>query len=784
MRIFKNRFRILKKDRLFSLVNILGLSIGMFCFLITSLYVKDELTFDRWHINADRIYMSTLQMQREDGELFNVSPSNALTQALKEESPEVIQTANISRNNWVQYKSGEEWVRSKEFYYSTPTLFQVFDFSLKYGNADTALAGSSGVIISSEMAESLFQDENPMNQVISFKGIGELTVSGVLNPVPKNSHLQFDFIAPTSHPKSRYVDNLDDWEYGVGFSYFLLKEDYQLDNLNRDAGLLLERNGKQDLADNYDFLKFSDLYLNQKTGRYGNYKFGGQMKYVYIFTLIGVLILVVACFNYINLATSASIRTTKQMGIKKVIGASRYSLIASRMLETLFLAFFALVFAIISVELSLKSVNELIGKNLSFNLLQTPSLLALPAIALLLVMIISGIYPALTLSSFNLSSVLRGVLPKSNSGIFKKSLIVLQFTICSGLLVAALAIRGQADFLINIDKGYNQKNIMTMSLYQEGQKLNYDAVKNKLEGIPQIEIISASPFPVFPPPAPMVIETEGRKIPMTFYVGSADKNFNEMFQLEFLEGNDFSNIPDSELKKVAIINETAKKRLGLNPAIGMKLPNGKRVVGVVKDFFYSSAKQEIQPASIIYSPRNFNNIQVLYRAGNKTDVQGQIELALKDFGLESSPILQEVEGAFNGPNYYDAELTLKIIFNVLTAMVVLVAFLGLFALASFESSAREKEMGIRKVLGAGFLQLIKTLNRQFLWLIMTAFLLALPVTFYLLERWLEAFPYRLEGLTSFGLMSIVMITVMAAVILVIHSYFSIQKNPVDVLRNE
>ncbi|MGW8124091.1 ABC transporter permease [Roseivirga echinicomitans] len=785
MKYFKTTFRSLKREKAFTLINLIGLSIGMFCFLVTALYVKDEVTFDRWHKNADQIYMATFHMQREDGEPFNVSPSYALFNALKKESPEVINAVNIDRNGWDNYKLGEEWIQTKDLYFTSSELFEVFDFSLKYGDSKTALNEPLSVVISSEVAETLFPGENPIGKNISLKNLGDLSVLGVLKPIPKNSHLQFDFIASINHPKSRYSNVLDDWVYGKGFSYFLLREGYSLDKLLRDTEELLERNGQKELAKNYDFLKFSDLYLSQKTGRYGNYMFGGQKKYIYIFSLIGGLILFVACFNYINLATSSSINTTKQMGIRKVIGASRSGLIANKMLETLFLAFFSLVIALIGVEIALPYVNELIGKQLTFNLVESPDLIALPALVLIVVVLISGIYPAVVLSSFNLSSVLRGVSRTSKSGIFKKSLIVLQFTICSGLLVAALAIRGQADFLINMDKGYNEENIMSMSLYQEGQKLNYETLKGKLLTIPQIEAITSSPLPIFPPPPPpSIVEIDGKKFAIFFLTGAADKNFNEMFQLEILEGTDFSQVPDSELSEVAIINETAKKKLGLNPAIGAKLPSGKRVIGVVNDFFYQSAKNEIDPASIEYSPRNFNNIQFSYREGNKDQVLAQVELSLKDFGLKSTPILSEVSGVFDDQSYYEAEATLKKIFNLLTGTVILVAFLGLFALASYETNAREKEIGIMKVLGANYLHLLKALNKHFFWLMFLAFAISLPVTFYLVEKWLQAFPYRLESLGSFGLTSVLTITTIAAIILGFHCYFSAQKNPVDVLKNE
>ncbi|KYG73570.1 MULTISPECIES: ABC transporter permease [Roseivirga] len=782
----KTGYRGFKRQKLYSLVNLSGLAIGMFCFLITALYVKDELTFDRWHENADNIFMSSLEMQREDGEKFKVRPSYALLKALKEESSEVVSAVNISRNNWKYYQLGEEWVQTEQFYYSSPELFEVFDFSLKYGNETTALSEPTDVVISSELAESLFSGENPLDKMISIQGQGELKVVGVLNPIPANSHLRFDMVASINNPGSRYKRSEGEWVYGTGYNYFLLKGDYKLDKLYEDTKTILARNGAEDIAANYEFLKFSELYLKQQTERFNRDMFGGQMKYVYIFSLIGTLILLVACFNYINLTTSASISRSKEMGIRKVIGASKTSLVSNKMVETLFVSFWSLVLAIIAVEMTLPYINSLIGKSLSFNVLQSPSQLVLPVVLLIVVMLISGVYPAFMLSSINLSTVLRGAQPKTKAGLFKKSLIVFQFIICSGLLIAALAIRSQADFLINIDKGYNEENIMSMSVRQEGQRLEYEVLKNKLESIPQIEVVTSATLPIFPPPPPpSMVEIEGRMFAMTFFTGFVDRNFNEIFQLEFLEGVDFTQVPESELGNAAIINETAKKKLALNPALGAKLPDGSKVVGVVKDFFFDTAKSEIQPASLTYYPRGFYNVQFSFRAGNKADVMAQVEMAMKqEFGLKSAPSMTELKTITQGFNFYDAETTLKTIFNMLTGMVILVAFLGLFAMATFESNAREKELGIRKVLGANYFHILKTLNKHFVGLMVVAFLVSIPTTFYLVEEWLQAFPYRIEGLGSFGISSVAIIVLIATLILGAHSYLSTRKNPTEVLRNE
>tara|TARA_R110001592_G_scaffold345761_2_gene637825 strand:- start:1021 stop:1992 length:972 start_codon:yes stop_codon:yes gene_type:complete len=323
---------------------------------------------------------------------------------------------------------------------------------------------------------------------------------------------------------------------------------------------------------------------------------------------------------------------------------------------------------------------------------------------------------------------------------------------------------------------------MTFSLYQEGRSLDYQTVRNALEAIPQIEKITSTPLPSFPPGPPSMLKLNGIMVPLTIYSGPVDSDFNNLFEFEFLEGTDFSALPKSQLDSVVIINETARKKLRLDPAIGAKMPSGKTVVGVVKDFHFGSAKYVIEPVELYYKPKDFRNIQFSYRAGDKEAVKGHVALALSKLGVTGEPSIQEIKGYFEP--YYKKEAQLVTIFDVLTIMVITVAFLGLFALSSFENKLREKEIGIRKVLGATYLHLIQTLNKRFTWLITVAMIISLPLTYYGIQKWITDFPYHLENLSPFFIQAIIMVGALALTVLGLHSYFSAQKNPVDVLKNE
>uniref|UniRef100_UPI004048D2BA ABC transporter permease n=2 Tax=Roseivirga sp. TaxID=1964215 RepID=UPI004048D2BA len=779
----KTGFRSFKREKFFALVNLIGLTLGMFCFLVTALYVKDELTHDKWHKNAENIYFSVITMDKGGGVVFNLYPSVLIVDALKEESPGVENAVNISSEASAEFKVGEEWVTTKHFFQSQSALFDVFDFDLKYGNKVTALEAPESVILSSELAETYFPGRNPVGEFLEFKNKGTKKISGVLKPIPSNSSLQFDMISPINMEEEPYKYGANNWSTGAGLNYFLLKEGYSVEKLQADLKTILSRNKVEDhISDGYSFRSFADSYMKGETMRNFDNMFGGQMKYVYIFSLIGGLMLLVACFNYINLTTARSFARSKDIGIRKVIGASRSRLVFSQMGETLFIAFAALVVAMIGLELMLPSINMLIGKKLDIDIVQSPGVLLLPIGLLLLVVAISGIYPAVTVSGFNLSAILKGSTPRSGGNLLRKSLVVLQFLICTGLLSGALIIRGQANHMMNMDLGYNAADIMSIGLDKAGLLEKYPELRAELQAIPQIEKVTGSPLPNLNSVYFFDIGEGEEKIQLSAFFGNADKDFNELFGLEILQGSDFSQLTESELATAVLVNETTVKSIGWEDPIGKELAEGLKIVGVVKDFHYQSARSTIGSAVIKYSQDEIRNLQFKFRHGDKEAVEAQVAQVFKDFGVEQPIEMKEVDSFF--AESYAREEKLVNIFDVLTGFLMAIAFLGLFALSTFENQLREKEIGIRKVLGAGYLQLVGTLNRRFLVLIIIALVASVPVSYYLINQWLTSFPYRIESLVPYFIYSIGGVIVLSLTILSVHSYMNAQKNPVNVLRNE
>lgn len=780
----KQGIKGLKRERFFALVNILGLSLGMFCFLVSSLYVKDELTHDKWHKNAERIYLPQQSLITGNGSI-NLMPSYAIGPAWKAESPGVLDVVNISFAKSSKYTVNGVEYNTDELFYSSSALFTVFDFSLKFGDEMEALEEPNGIVVSHEMARKHFRSQNPLGEFIDLEGLGIYQVTGVLDKIPSNSHLQFEFIIPIDFTKGDYKDLETNWQFGSGLHYLLLAENYSIQQLSEDTKALLKKNKDQRSEFEFTFNKFSELYLKGRTVRNTSGMFGGQEKYIIIFSIVGVLMLLVASFNYINLTTSRSFSRAKDLVVRKILGASRGRLVRFQLGETLFVAILALILTIISLEGTLPSINNLIGKNLSLDIGADPSVLFLPIAVLLIVVLLSGIYPALVASKFNLADSLKGNSPKAKGTIIRKSLMVLQFAICTGVLASALVIRYQANYMIEKDLGYNTQNLISIDLRRGNMYDKKSAFKSELERSSQIELISSGPIPSSGGALIMDIGEGEEKTQQFISFGSADTGFIKIGGMEMVAGSDFSAFEESQLENAVMINEAALNLFGLDieDAINQVIPNTKyKLVGVIKDYHFSSTKSKISPLLINYDLEQISNLLLRFKAGNKDNVIAHAQTIWDDLGATEEFKYNLIETHFD--DAFEREEALVSIFDGLTVMLILIASLGLFGLSVFESQLKEKEMSIRKVLGASQLMLIQYLNRNFLFLIGFALVIAVPVTQYMITGWLEDFPYRIESTYSIFAISCGIVLGLALLMLTFQGVRTARKNPVDVLRNE
>ena len=775
---------IIRRDRGFSLVNIFGLSLGIFFFLLTALYVKDEVTHDQWHSKGKQIYLPK-QSMAANGMSVMLMPSYAIGQGWVDESPGVLDYTNISYAQTLTYKIGEREFETKKFFYTNSGLFRVFDFGLKLGDEATALEEPDGLVISSEMANKHFGTDNPLGQILDFGASGTYKVTGVLNPIPSNSHLQFEMLAPIRFDLGPYQGLETNWQFGSGLHYLLIQEGYDLEKLEEETNAMVTKHRGEGPALEFSFEPFEELYLGGGTVRTAEGMFAGQRKYLIIFSITGFLMLLVASFNYINLTTARSFSRARDFAVRKVMGASKGQIIRLQLVETVLISLVAMVIAIIALEMSLPGINGLIGKSLSLNVSIQPEIILIPAAVLLIVVLISGIYPAIIGSQFSIASALKGNQPKSRGNLIRRVLIVMQFVICAGVLSSSLIIRSQADFLIKKDLGYNSKNVLNVRLMGEGQSDRYDELKAELERSPMLEGVAAAPIPTSYGLMFMEVGEGAEKTNQMISYGTADIGFVEMFELAMVSGKDFASSTETEREKGILINEAAleftehdKESIIGEKLEGMESP----VLGVLKDFHFSSTKNKIGPLMVRYAPGEFGSINLKYRNGEEEQVIAHLLAVWDQFEFKDAPEYKVVEHYFD--NTLERENLLVSIFDVLTIALVLVSALGLFALAVLESQLKQKEMSIRKVLGANTLNLLQKLNQRFMWLIVIALVVSVPITQLLIGNWLQAFPYRIESTYSFFALSSMVVLLMALLMLTIQGLMRLRENPADVLRNE
>lgn len=780
----KSGIKSLRRERYYAFLNILGLGLGIFCFLLTSLYVKDELTHDKWHTNAENIYLPQQLLETPGGSMM-LMPSYAIGQAWADENPGVKDFVNISFEQTKNYKIGEEEFTTKQLFSTSSGLFRIFDFSLERGDEAKALEQPDGIVISHEMADKHFSGENPMGELIEVESLGTYKVTGVLKPIPSNSHLQFEFLVPIDFTKAPYKGVENNWQFGSGLHYLLIEENYDLDQLSQETAEMIKKHTGSEASLSFQFNRFSELYMKGKTIRSGNSMFGGQEKYVVIFSVIGALMLLVAAFNYINLTTSRSFARAKDFAIRKVVGASKARLVAIQLGETFFITLLGLVIAVITLELTMPSINGLIGKNLTLNIQRDPSVLILPAAVLVLVVLLSGLYPALIGSRFNLSNTLKGKTPNSKGSLIRKALIVVQFTICTGVLASALIIRFQANHMINMDLGYNTENIVSIDMRRANMFEKNQAFRNELQRSALIDDMSSGPIPTSDGAMFIDIGEEGNKTKQFFSYGSADQGFVRIAGLKMLAGLPFESFQDSELNNAILLNKAACEMLGYSPEQAIEeivAGTDFRIVGVVDDFHTNSTKTKIRPMMIKFAPDQLSNVLLRFKAGNQDEVIAYAESIWKQLGATEPIKYDVIENYFD--NAFKREEALISIFDGLTIMLITVAGLGLFALAVFESQIREKELCIRKVLGANPFALLRNLNMRFVLLIGLAMIISIPITQYLIKGWLEGFPYRIDSTSLYFALSSGFVLLLAVVMLTLQGVNSVRKNPAEVLRNE
>ncbi len=822
----KIAYRTLKRNKGYTFINVTGLAVGLAACLLIGLWVQDELSYDDFHEKAERIYRVIV----ETDDRTTASVGGAMTPALAEYFPAIETITGLTRQEVLISRAGStELFEEPNFFYADSTFFDVFDgFALAQGNPEAVLSRPSTVVLTPEVAEKYFGDENPIGQTLILhantygtRTERPLTVTGVLEEVPENTHLAFDFLTPMATYKQNVGYPTDapfrSFAWPEVWTYVLLEEQASAEAINERLPAFIKRYREPAVAENnvprLQPLTSIHLYSNLSN----EIQAGGSITYVYIFSAIALFILLIACINFINLVTARSMERAKEVGVRKTAGARREQLIGQFLSESALLTFLALVVGVVLAEFLLPVMGALSGRSLSIGYMSNGAFwIGLAGIALF-VGLVAGSYPAFVLSRFRPAQVLKSSFRAGTAGgtWLRKGLVVFQFAISIALIAGSLVAYQQFDFMQSARLGFDEERVLTMPVEE-----NYETLKAELRGRPGVLAVTGADIrPGFGSGGNAPYETA----PFTNEAGAlaeqrhmgylrVDYGFLEMMDLKIVAGRGFSKEFSDEGRRLeandqyfdfaapirgraVVINESAAEQLGWTPeeAVGKKLrffeldnnrfyfDVGGPIVGVVEDYHAAPLYEEI--SHIAYTLMGGNNyILVKMASGNAEDAVGALRAAWEEVNpllpFEASFLDQDLE------NLYRAEQQLGHIVGLFALLAVGVACLGLFGLAAYTAERRTKEIGIRKVLGASVPSIVALLSKDFLKLVLTAFVIAAPVAYWAMSRWLEDFAYRIElGPWIFvGAGALALVIALATV-----SYQAIRAalaNPVEALRSE
>lgn len=814
--MFKNylkiAFRNIKKHKGYSFINILGLAIGMTICILILLFVHYELSYDTYHKHADRIYRIERVWLSADGSirghLCSVAPS--FVPFLEQEFPEVENAARMYDAGNIRISLDEKHFIEDRFYYAEEDIFEVFTISLIQGNAHTALKEPQSLVLSESMARKYFGSEDPMGKQLEVGESGLYQITGIMQDLPENTHVHYDFLASYITLKGAYVRNGNDYFHGmqnfsdnVTYTYMLLAADADIEDIRARIPAFIDKTlGTRSDADGniiqaskgtlLNLRKVPNIHLHSHTSNELEANF--DIRYVTLFTLIAVFVLMIACINFINLSTVQSFQRAKEVGLRKVVGANRRLLITQFLGESVLFAFLAVILALGLVALVLPYFNAFSGRNLGLGFLLNPGGLLMLIGIFLFTGLIAGFYPAVYLSAFKSASILKGEITRGAKGArMRQGLVVFQFAISICLIICVGIVYRQMQFLMNADLGYDRENIIIVPA-DSIIKNNWEEIRQNFLSSPHIIEAAMSKRA----PTGRLLDAPGFRTekkgevlntPFSMPHNRVTHDFFKTYNIRIVAGRDFSREYPTDVNEAFILNETAVHRLGWTPkeAVGKPIatyaPNKKgRIIGVAADFNYESMHNEIVPIISYIRPQSANTVSVRVVPNHIKESLDHVKAVLARFNPKSPFSYNFLDDRIAA--LYSNEARMMQMFSYFSMFAIFISCLGLFGLASFTATRRTKEIGVRKVLGASFSNIMALLSQEFIKWVLLANIIAWPIAFFAMKGWLNNFAYRV----NIGWMEFVIAAAMTFIISVLTvSYQSIKTataNPVDSLRYE
>ncbi|HNP34228.1 MAG TPA: ABC transporter permease [Woeseiaceae bacterium] len=768
--MFRNYLKIALRNiagnPLFSSINILGLAIGLACCIIITVFVGYELSYDKQWTNADRIHRVTRDFYGNDLRLAPIAPP--IGPLLKQDFPEIEDVTRIMDVGDVTLRKDGELIQEDNFAIADPNVFDFFNLKFIIGDPGTALARPTDLVLSQRMAKRLFGNEDPIGKSLNIMGQMDLTVTAIIEDIPDNTHMRFEaLLSSAAIPMILGEDEFESWGSNNYYTYIRLPVGYNAAHLEeRLPDFLIKHRGEDAAKDGALHLQpLTEIYLT--SNRDAEWRVNGSYAVVYTFSAVAFVVLLIACVNFMNLTTARSTQRAKEVGIRKVVGASRRQLIMQFLGESILMSALAMLLAVAIVELTLPSFAAFLEKPLHFSLAEPESLAWLLG-GTLLVGLVAGSYPAFYLSHFRPAAVLKGASEAGSSALLRRLLVVFQFATSIVLLIATGVVMAQMHYAKNVDLGYDKsRNIVTGLPFFSDLWQTYEPLRTELEAHPDIEsVVFSSRVPSMQNLDGSGYVAEGEQITPDSVLGIADikvdAHWFDHYKIKFLAGRTFRpnevriETPSKEnpvVKGYAVLNESAARRFNWTPeeAIGkvirqpmsrdLDLFIDREIIGVIPDIHFSSLHDKMK--ATVYAEPNPNyarNLSIRIAPGDPTAAIEHIEKTWARLVPDSPIDWQFLDDQFEAR--YRAEAKQARMFAIFSLFAVFVATLGLFGLASFTTERRTKEIGIRKVMGASVKDIILLLTADFTRLVLIANVIAWPVAYFFMQRWLGRFAYQ------------------------------------------
>jgi len=743
LNLLKTAWRNLRKNKLFTIINIVGLALGLSAAVLILLWVQDELSYDTFHVQSDRLHR-VIQHIRFEEEVDWAITQGPLGPALKAEIPEIEEFCRFEPTRWRLVRDGQTFMEAGA--YIDPSFFRMFTFPLEKGDPARVLTQPDEVVLTATLAQKIFGAEDPLGKTLNLANSRDLTVTGVVSDPPPNSHMQFQFLGPMVLARDLGY-TVERWNNSTFYTYVLLAADTSRAHVaGKMEHFLKEKPTLEEFA-RLDLQPLSDIHFGT------DIDFDdagiGNMSYVIIFSVAALLILVIAGINFMNLATAQSAARAREIGMRKVLGAGRRRLMLQYLGESLLYAALAALLAMALVNVALPLFNKLSGKEFTRQIFTDGWLLAALALLTVCLGLLAGSYPAAFLSSLQPVQTLRGVWTPSRSGDrLRKILVVFQFTASVILLIGTFVIYSQIRYLQSKELGFDKENLVCLQIYSRIRP-NYETIKQELLRHPGVVSVTGSSS----------LPTQGYAFSNSLWhwAGQApdsetliravyvDYDYIATMGMELAAGRDYSRAMGTEDTAI-ILNEAARKVMGMANPLGQRINYNQEtdytVIGVIRDYNFRSLHSGIEPLVLLLQPGNVFNLMVRLKPGNPEPVLTHLAGIWREFAPDYPFQYTFLDDQLD--QMYRSEQRIGGIVTVFAALAVTVSCLGLFGLASFMAARRRREIGIRKVLGAGTGRILLLFGREYFGWILAANAMGWPVSFWFLDRWLNTFAYRIS----------------------------------------